>query len=289
MNFGVILPNFGPGASRMDLLDTALAAERLGFDSGWLTDHLALPQQDAERYGHIFEVLTTMGYLAASTQRLRLGISALVLPQRNPLEVGKQLTTLDVLSGGRVMVAAGVGWSEGEYRNLGKDFSNRGERMDEAIRLLRTLWRGGRVISFRGKHYPFEKVVFSPGPVQSGGPTLWVAGESDRALRRAVNLGDGWHPNARSPQILREKLEKVAPMLAGRPFTVSLRMRVAVNRPPKTERTLAGSPDEVADQLRAYQQAGMNYAVIAFEAANQGERERAMRLFAEKVAPQFRG
>jgi alkanesulfonate monooxygenase SsuD/methylene tetrahydromethanopterin reductase-like flavin-dependent oxidoreductase (luciferase family) len=109
MKFGVILPNYGPQAGRLATLDTALAAESLGFDSAWLTDHLAVPESDGEAYTPIFEAVTTLAYLAASTGSIRLGISALVLPQRNPYEIGKQMASMDVLSGGRVMLAVGIG------------------------------------------------------------------------------------------------------------------------------------------------------------------------------------
>lgn len=176
MKFGIVLPNYGPDATRLTILDTALAAERLGYDSVWVTDHLALPETDAERFGQIYETITTLSFLAGSTSRIRLGISALVLPQRNPVEIGKQLATLDVLSGGRLILAAGVGWSKGEFENLGYNFHNRGRRMDEALKVLRTLWRGNKVVSFKGKYYNFERAFFAPQPIQSGGPPLWVAG-----------------------------------------------------------------------------------------------------------------
>src|SRR5574340_612516 len=177
MKFGVILPSFGSAANRSSLLATAHAAERLGYDSVWLTDHLALPQADAERFGHIYESIATLGFLAGGTSRIRLGISALVLPQRNPVEMAKQLATVAVLSGGRVILAAGIGWSQGEYQNLGYNFNNRGKRMDEALKVLRTLWRGSKVVSFKGKYYNFNQVAFEPQAIQAGGPPIWVGGD----------------------------------------------------------------------------------------------------------------
>ena len=165
MKFGVILPNYGEPASRLATVDTALAAENLGFDSAWVTDHMALPESDGPTYTPIFEALTTTAFLAASTRRIRLGISALVLPQRNPYEVAKQLATIDVLSGGRVMLAVGIGWSKGEFENLGYTFTNRGKRADEAIMVLRTLWRGGRVISLPGPALPLRQSPIQPAPL----------------------------------------------------------------------------------------------------------------------------
>lgn len=284
MKFGVILPSFGPHSGRLAMVDTVLAAEKLGFDSAWTTDHIALPEADAERFGHIFESITTLGYLAAVSSRIRLGISALVLPQRNPVEVAKQMATLDVLSGGRMMLAAGIGWSAGEYANLGYNFHDRGKRMDEALQVLRTLWRGGKVISYKGKYYNFERVAFSPGPLQSGGPVLWAAGDSPRALRRAVFYADGWHPNTHTLEELARELKVVRPLLLNRPFTVSMRAHLTFGEADPLK-PFSGSPEQIIERLCAYQQAGMNYAVLDFDGDTQAARERAMQAFARQVMP----
>lgn len=287
MKFGVVLPSYGPQASRLAMVDTLLAAESLGFDSGWVADHVALPEADASQFGNIFEAISTLGYLAAVTSRIRLGISALVLPQRNPVEVAKQLATLDVLSGGRMMLAAGVGWSAGEYANLGYSFANRGNRMDEALQVLRTLWRGGKIVSYTGKHYSFERIMFSPGTLQPGGPVLWVAGDSPRALRRAVFFADGWHPNTRSPEALDAALKPARRLLLNRPFTVSIRMHVAFGEA-SLHIPLSGTPGDMVAMLRRYAEAGMNYAVLDFQAGNQAARERAMKTFAKQVLAELR-
>ena len=289
MKFGVILPNYGPQAGRLAVLDTALAAESLGFDSVWTTDHFAQPESDGPTYVPILEAVSTLAYLAASTGTVRLGISALVLPQRNPVEMAKVLATIDALSGGRLVVAVGIGWSKGEYANLGYDFTNRGKRMDEAIRVLRTLWRGGRIVSFKGQYYRFERLQFAPPPVQAGGPPLWTAGNSPRALRRAALLADGWHPVGLTAGELGDRLQVARPFLAGRPFEVAPRLTVALNSEPPEGVALGGGVDAVAHGLRAYRQAGATYAVLHFLAESQPERERAMRLFAREVMPQLEG
>lgn len=286
MKFGVVLPSYGPRAGRLGILDTALAAEQFGFDSVWLTDHLALSLPEAETFGHIFEAVATLNYLAGSTSRIRLGISSLVLPQRNPLEVAKQLATADVLSGGRVMLAAGIGWSESEYRNLSSNFEDRAARMDEALKVLRTLWRGGsRPFSFQGKNYAFADVVFSPPPVQLGGPPLWVAGNSPAALRRAVMLADGWHADSLTAPALAELLAGVRAMIANRPFTVS--MRVTLTRQPAEDPSALhyGAPDALIGQLQELQAAGLEYLIFNVQAETQAERERILRSFAQEVVP----
>ncbi len=288
MKFGIILPNYGDAASRMAVVDATLAAESLGYHSVWTTDHLALPQQDGDRFGRIFEAVTTLAYLAASARRIRLGVSSLVLPQRNPVEVAKQIATLDLLSGGRAMLAVGVGWSAGEYRNLGHNFHDRGKRMDEAIKVLRTLWRGGEVISFKGEYYSFEQLSFRPGTVQSGGPVLWVGGNSRVALRRALTLSDGWHPSHMGLDEMRVALKAHLPMLKVRPFTICNRMNISFKSGLEARAGwLSGDPQEVIDGLKAYAEAGMNYALLDFDAGNHAERERAMKRFAREVMPEM--
>jgi probable F420-dependent oxidoreductase len=290
MKFGVILPNYGPAAGRLSTIDTALAAESLGYDSAWVTDHLALPESDGPTYTPILESISTCAYLAASTSRIRLGISALVLPQRNPYEVAKQVATIDVLSGGRTLLAVGTGWSKGEFANLGYPFAGRGKRADEGLRVLRTLWRGGQVISFHGEYSRFEKAQFSPGPIQAGGPPLWAAGNSPKALRRAAMLADGWHPVDLAAEQIADLLRVARPLLLNRPFEVAPRLTLALGAEAATERPhLAGSPQQVAARLRSYAEAGVSYVVLQFSGESQAERARAMRSFAREVMPQLAG
>ena len=285
MKFGIVLPNYGQDATRLAIVDTTLAAESLGYDSVWVTDHLALPQQDAQRFGLIYEAVTTLAYLAGSTSRIRLGISALVLPQRNPVEIAKELATLDVLSGGRVNLAAGIGWSEGEYQNLGHNFHNRGKRMDEALKVLRTLWRGNKTASFQGKYYAFDQVSFAPQTIQSGGPPLWVAGDSPAALKRAIYYADGWHPHMNTPEDLREALKPAHRLIGTRPFTICLRMRAEFSPQPDPATTLIGSPADMIEKLKGFRSAGASYAILFFPALTQGARERGMQTFAREVMP----
>lgn len=290
MKFGLVLPNYGPQASRFAIIDSAISAENNGFDSVWLTDHLALPEADADVFGHIYESLTTMSYLAASTRAIKLGLSTLVLPQRNPIEVAKSLATLDNLSGGRLIVSVGIGWSKGEYENLGYEFHTRGKRMNEGIKILRTCWRGQSNVSFHGEFYQFNNMVFSPTPVQPGGPPLWVAGDSQKALKRAVGLGDGWHPNASSPMALKESLHDVQSIIQIRPFTVAVRSGIFLGdhhgQEPST--IISGTREQIIQQITNYQNAGMNYAVLNFRVNSQSERERSIKQFMQEIAPIFK-
>src|SRR5260370_12283840 len=139
----------------------------------------------------IREDLVALSPLGAGTSRVALGPEVLVLPQRHPTLVAKQVSTLDTLSGGRVRLGVGVGWQESEYEALGEDFHTRGARMDEAIRLLRAYWSETRVES-AGPHYPMTAMAMEPKPPQGRALPVWVGGTSERALRRVGALGDGW-------------------------------------------------------------------------------------------------
>lgn len=286
MKFGVVLPTYGEKASRLAVVDTALLAESLGYDSVWVTDHLALPEVDSQRFGTIFEALTTLGYLAASVPRVKLGVSALVLPQRNPVEAGKQLATLDVLSGGRLILAAGIGWSRGEYANLGYDFKNRARRMEEAMKILRTLWRGQRVVSFSGRYYSFENMVIDPRPLQPGGPPLWAAGDSAAALQRGLRLADGWHPNAMLPEALAWLLAPHQAALRLRPFTIAMRQRLEWGAPHDPRSAyLTGGADEMIQRLRTLQGLGVSQVLLTPQAESQRERDNVLQHFAAEVMP----
>jgi probable F420-dependent oxidoreductase len=287
MKFGFVIPNYGPQASRLAIIDSAIAAESCGFDSIWLTDHLAIPEKDGELFGNIYESITTMAFLAASTRSIRLGLSTLVLPQRNPVEVAKSIATLDNLSNGRLIISAGIGWSEGEYQNLGYDFHDRGKRMNEALKVLRSCWRGQRIVNFKGDYYNFENLVFSPAPVQSGGPPLWVAGDSQIALKRAVMLGDGWHPNAHSPEELKASLSSVKSIIQLRPFSVAVRLGIELssNNQNANSSIISGTVENIITELKKYHQAGMTYAIVNLKVGTQAERERALKQFMSEIAP----
>ncbi len=290
MKFGIILPNYGPQATRDTIVDSAITAEKAGYDSVWLTDHLALPEADASVFGHIYESLATLSYLAACTKTIRLGLSTLVLPQRNPIEVAKSLATLDNLSGGRLIVSAGIGWSKGEYQNLGYNFHNRGKRMNEAIKILKICWSGKRIVSFQGDYYHFDNMVFSPAPIQPGGPPLWIAGGSKIALKRAIDLGDGWHPNGSSPAHLKESLQNIQSNPLSPSFSIAVRLGIMLGENPDPDPTgiISGSNEQIIHQIEDYQNAGMNYAILHFRVDSQSERERDFERFMDEIAPSIK-
>jgi probable F420-dependent oxidoreductase len=202
-DIGVILPNYGEGDLRAATLRVALAAEELGFDSVWATEHLLVGREAASRFARTLDSLTTLAWLAGRTDRVRLGTSIVILPLHHPLRLAKEAATLQELSGGRLRLGVGVGWHEEEFRFHGIPFRGRGRRADEQLRLLRALWSGET--AFAGQSWSFSGAYF--GPLPKPPPELWIGGESARSLRRARELGDVWHPNARDPEIVRSGLE----------------------------------------------------------------------------------
>jgi alkanesulfonate monooxygenase SsuD/methylene tetrahydromethanopterin reductase-like flavin-dependent oxidoreductase (luciferase family) len=181
VHLGVILPNFGEGSSPRGIRRVAEAAEELGFDSVWATEHVLVGPEGVDPYGRVYAPLVTLGWIAGFTNRVELGTSIVLAP-------------LQELSAGRLLLGLGVGWHEDEFRFFGVPFRGRGRRGDESIRLMRALWSGER--TFAGERWSFDDATFAPLPDPV--PELWIGGSSDRALRRARELGDVWHPSRRS-------------------------------------------------------------------------------------------
>ena len=181
-----------------DVVAIARAADRLGYDHLTCSEHVAVPTGiAAARGGRYFDPLATLGYLAADTERIRLATYVLVLGYHHPLEVAKRYGTLDVVSGGRVVLGVGVGSLEEEFDLLGASFADRGERADESLAAIRAAW-GRAEPSFAGEHVAYDGVVVDPPAPRTEVP-IWVGGRTERSLRRALALGDGWAPFAVEP------------------------------------------------------------------------------------------
>ena len=192
MHFGVILPNYGNESSPERIRRSAEAAEELGFDSVWATEHVIVgPEKAADPYRRVYDPLVTLGWIAGWTDRIGLGTSILLLPLHNPFNVAKKVATLQELSGGRVTLGVGVGWHRDEFDFMGVEFEGRGRRADESIRLVRALWRGEP--EFEGRYWSYRNASFEPLPAVE--PEIWVGGSSAPAIRRAHELGDVWHPS----------------------------------------------------------------------------------------------
>ncbi len=198
MKLSVEFPSVAYREGPEAVLRLTRAIEQIGYDHIDVFDHVVMgvpiegrPPGPYNPAMPILEALMALAYFAATTSRVTLGTEVLVLPQRQPALVAKQVSTLDTLSGGRVRLGVGVGWQESEYEALGEDFRNRGARMDEAIRLLRTYWADAEV-RFDSVHYPTVAMTMEPKPPQGHRLPIWIGGNSEAAYRRVGRLGDGW-------------------------------------------------------------------------------------------------
>ncbi|MEM0118557.1 MAG: LLM class flavin-dependent oxidoreductase [Conexivisphaerales archaeon] len=269
MKFGVCLPNYGSQLDADGLARFAAMAEELGFDSAWTTDHILMPKSSNTPYETILESIGTLFFIAAKTSRIKLGVSSLVMGMRNPVIVAKELASLDVLSMGRVMLATGAGWNKPEFDNLGADFHNRGRRLNDSIALIRKLWESeGLPVSYKSRYFSISNAVFLPRPVQKR-ISIWIAGSSEAAMKRASKLGDAWHPNVLPLSTFSGMVKKFREFNKSLPICV----RIAVIRGldnneytgPQGEKrfalTAVQSNDEKAlEQLRKM---GVSYAVLA--------------------------
>lgn len=221
MRFGICLPNYGEQISIEGIKKIALEAENLGYESVWTTDHILMSQNSRTPYENMHDSIVSLAYVASITNKIKLGISSLVLAMRNPVIVAKQLATIDNISNGRLILATGAGWNEREFENLGADFKNRGKILNESIKLIRILWESSAPIDFKGKYLKISIVdgVFSPKPVQKKLP-IWIAGNSISAIKRAIKYGDAWHPNiyllANFKPLVEKYLELGGKYIAGR-------------------------------------------------------------------------
>jgi probable F420-dependent oxidoreductase len=277
--------------------DVARAAEALGFASVWANDTVINSPASSYAEG-VIEPFVTLASLIHLVPRLHLGVSTLVLPQRNAIIVAKQAATLDLLSEGRFILGVGVGHREDEFAFLGADFAHRGAITDESIALLRTLWREPRV-QFQGATYSLTDAIFEPKPLRGDLP-IWVGGKSAAAVRRAARLGEAWLPWNIGLDAFRAGVATIQahaprgrrPLIAG---WFGFRVDEAGKQTPVDDPVLArfisiaGTPETIVDQLEDYRQAGLEYAVCAFAGERVDTMVHQMQVFAEQVMPPFVG
>lgn len=274
MRYGLCLPNFTTLASPEAIDAAAAAAERLGWDSVWTTDHVLVDtSDDASDYRTNFDVIQTLAWVGARYPTIKLGTSVIVVPQRNAVVLAKELATLDALSGGRVIAGIGVGWSEAEFANLGMAarFAIRGAYVEETIALWRHLWSGSGE-PFDGRFHQVSDHVFGPLPAQGAALPIWIGGRADAALDRAGRLADGYHSSATSPESLGKRIPviRAAAEAAGRPLpTLSARVRVAFDEPVRSAEprpyAMRGSADDVAAEVAKFAALGVEHMALFFE------------------------
>ncbi len=292
MEFGLHLPHVGPLATREGITAFAQLVEELGFDALWVSDHIVVPRSLDSRYPYsrdgsfpvspdvsLMEPIATLLFVAAITERVKLGTTVLVLPMRNPIVTAKQLASLDVLSNGRLILGVGTGWMEEEFQMLGVPFKRRGARTNEYIRLIKALWTEENP-SFEGEFWQIKDVGFNPKPLQKPHPPIWTGGHSAPALRRAGRLSDGWHAVGVSPDTLREQFQEVQRHAeeAGRDpasLTLSVRPRVRLDDPAKA-----------IELLRSYREVGVSHAVLEISAPDMDRARSLLETLANEIRPQ---
>lgn len=258
----------GPAA----VLRLAQAIEEIGYDHIDIFDHVVMGYPTAERPAGpyaagmpILEALVALSYMAAVTSRVTLGTEVLVLPQREPTLVAKQVSTLDTLSGGRMRLGIGVGWQAAEYAALGEDFHTRGRRMDEAIQLLRTYW-GEPQVTFTGTYYRADAMGMEPKPPQGARLPLWIGGHSEAAYRRVGRLGDGWLAggltDAEAARRAIDTIQQHAAAAGRDPAAIGLQAMVAPPPRDAADKRFYTDHDRVVARVAALQQMGFQWASL---------------------------
>ena len=284
------------GAGPADLVEIARAADRAGFAYVACCDHVAIPRRLAGAMGTVwYDPVATLAHLAAVTERVRLLAHVAVVGLRHPLITAKQYATLDALSGGRLILGVGAGHVREEFEALGVDFERRGAVLDETIDALRAALGREEFPSHHGKQYDFENLGQRPRPAQARVP-LWVGGSSPAAVRRAALKGDGWLPQGdprdRLPgQIerirrLREEAGVAAPLTCG---AITEPLYVGTPAWDVGRRTLTGSPEALAESLRAYPAMGVDQIQVRFRCRGRTELTDQLAAFGAEVAPLLGG
>jgi probable F420-dependent oxidoreductase len=308
LTVGVDVGIYGRLARRDHILELAELAESSGVESIWVADHVIFPTTFASTYPYsatgafpvdmthepLLEPMATMGVLVGATRRVKIGTAVLVMPYRNPVLLARMLVTLDVLSGGRTVLGAGVGWLAEEFTALdARPFAARGRVTDECLEIVKRLCQGGDV-TFQGEYYQLDPVVSSPGSVQRPHPPILIGGTSNAALRRAVRLGDGWLSTGLCPERLRERVRTLQQLCEaqGRRFAdLSLSHKLFINI--GEARTGAdggrdagtGSQAEIVDDLRRLVDLGYRRVIVRYRGSDAAEQRTQLHLFIANIIP----
>ena len=296
MDLGIALPII----ANIDIdnqLKIAIKAEQLGFKSVWASDHIIIPQEWKGRFSDIFpDPFIMLTAISQNTSKITLGTSAIILPYRNPIIVAKMLSTLDNLCNGRLICTVAPGWMKEEFDILGVPYEGRIPKTEEFIKILKNLW-SENPDPFEGEFYTFKNVSFQPKPMQDK-LQIWMGGNADGAIQRAVDYADGWQPIWFSPQELKNKilfLEKYADEkkvnINREIYNISLRNRILFtgdkdngNNP---DTALIGQKNEVFDKILAYKDLRIKEVVLDFISPNIDEILETMEIVGNELIPEL--
>jgi len=294
MEFSLAVQNYGRGTSPATLDASGEAAESLGWRTLYLIDHPMVPRSGEPEYHETLEPLTSLAYLAGRFGRVRLATGVLVPPMRDAVLLAKELATLDLLSGGRLIVGVGVGnqLDHGEYQNLGKEdrFGVRGAYLDETIALWRRLWAGSEA-PFEGRFHLVRDFTFGPLPPQGARMPIYAGGRSERALDRVSRLCDGLYSSRWGPTELRRRWPPVVERARanGRPRpALATRVRVRIGAPPDDRYSVCGTAREMVAQLLEFEELGTDEFVAVLPATEAADVRREAERFAREVIAPFR-
>lgn len=296
MDLGIALPII----ANIDIdnqLKIAIKAEQLGFKSVWASDHIIIPQEWKGRFSDIFpDPFIMLTAISQNTSKITLGTSAIILPYRNPIIVAKMLSTLDNLCNGRLICTVAPGWMKEEFDILGVPYEGRIPKTEEFIKILKNLW-SDNPDPFEGEFYTFKNVSFQPKPLQDK-LQIWMGGNADGAIQRAVEYADGWQPIWFSPEELQNKilfLEKYADEkkvnINREIYNISLRNRILItadkdngNNP---DTALIGQKNEVFDKILAYRDLRIKEVVLDFISPNIDEILETMEIVGKELIPEL--
>ncbi len=278
MDWGIHLPLMGRSGTREVLTDFARHAEALGFHSVWISDHICWPSDIQSKYPYSddgsfpvqpdlpwLDPLGTLFFVAACTERVKLGTSVLILPYRPPVLTAKALASLDVLSNGRVLLGAGIGWMREEFEVLGMPFDHRGARTDEQLEIFEVLFTAEHP-SYDGRYYSFPEVGFVPKPVEGRIP-VWVGGDTEPAFRRAARYGDAFHAALQPVEEVAAGWQRVLQLAEERgrapsELRLSVRLYLDPGRSMPPEKSIGGSAQEMVDTVGAWSGIGVDHILL---------------------------
>lgn len=307
MKFGISIIVRGDDATPDTFAKMGETAEAQAWDCLWASDHLIMPAMKTSRYpgradGQLpaawkrtyYQPFSVLNFLAAQTRSVRLGLSVLILPMRNPAEVAAQIAEMDQLSRGRVNFGVGVGWYREEFEALGYDFSNRGRRTDDGLEIVRALWHQEKT-TVDGPYYRFTDVEMGPKPLQQPHPPIYIGGHTPGALARVARFGDVWHPYRMSSQDLDHARPKLREALqeAGREsegFPIAPKIPLTFQDGPATagQAGSEGRPQDIVDGLKRYVDAGATEFCFDITTETLAVALDTMTRFTEEVRPHIR-